>query len=312
MGVADVSLSQAITQQLNQQELSIANLEEQISSGRSLNKPSDNPAAVTQVLQLSSQASQLSNWQANAQTATSWLGMGNDAVNTALGDMQSARTLILQALNQGTQDATTYQAVAQQLQGINADLLSTANTQYEGRPIFAGTSASSQAYDASGNYLGNGDTPNVVIGSGAGSGQTAALSVPGPSVFGSGATSVFNTLTTVIGQLGSGAPTATQLNTALNALDANISTAEQAGAVLGNGSEQVERGLRLLDDPAHLRAEHPGRFGGRQRGHGHHAARLGDDQLPGRHVGGVPGHPRDPGALPVTRRQVTPPAGSSS
>ena len=34
MGVADITLSQAITQQLNQQELSIANLEEQVSSGR--------------------------------------------------------------------------------------------------------------------------------------------------------------------------------------------------------------------------------------------------------------------------------------
>ena len=77
MGVADITLSQAITQQLNQQEQSIANLEEQVSSGRSLNKPSDTGAAVTQVLQLSSQASQLSNWQANAQTATSWLGMDN-------------------------------------------------------------------------------------------------------------------------------------------------------------------------------------------------------------------------------------------
>ena len=94
MGVADITLSQAITQQLNQQELSIANLEEQVSSGRSLNKPSDNPAAVTQVLQLSSQASQLSNWQANAQTATSWLGMGNDALNSVLDDMQSFQLIV--------------------------------------------------------------------------------------------------------------------------------------------------------------------------------------------------------------------------
>src|SRR6202046_1865094 len=218
MGVSDTPLSQAIPQQRNQQEQSIANLEEQVSSGRSLNKPSDNPAAVTQVLQLSSQASQLSNWQANAQTASSWLGMGNNALNSVLDDMQSARTLILQTLNQGTQNATTYQAAAQQLQGINADLLSTSNTQYEGRPIFAGTSASGQAYDASGNYLGNSDTPNVVIGAGPGAGQTAALSVPGPSVFGTGAASVFTTLTTVIGQLGSGAPTAAQVNTALPAL----------------------------------------------------------------------------------------------
>jgi flagellar hook-associated protein 3 FlgL len=237
--VADVSLAQAITAQLDQQEASIAGLEEQVSSGRSLNKPSDDPAAVTQVLQLSSQAGQLSSWQANAQTAASWLGMGNDAVNSALGNMQSARTLLLQALNQGTQSSATYQAIAQQLQGINANLVDTANTEYEGRPIFAGTSAAPAAYDSAGTYLGNGDSPTVIIGPGPGAGQAADLSVPGPSVFGTGGASVFTTLSTVIGQLGSGAPTATQLNTALSALDANISGAEQASAVLGNGSQSV-------------------------------------------------------------------------
>jgi flagellar hook-associated protein 3 FlgL len=237
--VADTSLSLAITEQLNQQESSIATLEEQVSSGKALNKPSDDPAAVTQVLQLSGQASQLSNWQNNVQTATSWFGMGNNAVNSTLSNMQSARSLLLQALNQGTQDSTTYQAIGQQLQGITANLLSTANTQFEGRPIFAGTSASSQAYDSAGTYLGNSDTPNVIVGPGPGSGQAAALSVSGPSVFGTGAANVFNTLSTVAGQLGSGAPTAAQLNAALNALDANITTAEQASAVFGNGSDQV-------------------------------------------------------------------------
>jgi flagellar hook-associated protein 3 FlgL len=239
MRVADVSLSQAITTQLGQQEASIANLEEQVSSGKSLNQPSDNPAAVTQVLQLSSEASQLTSWQANSQIATSWLGMGNNAVNSALSDMQSARTLLLQALNQGTQSATTYQAIGSQLQGIKANLLDTANTQYEGRPIFAGTSASPQAYDNAGNYLGNSDSPTVIVGSGPGAGQAVNLSVPGPSMFGTGGASVFATLSTVIGQLGSGSPTATQLNAALTALDANISTAEQASAVLGNASDAV-------------------------------------------------------------------------
>jgi flagellar hook-associated protein 3 FlgL len=239
MRVADTSLSQAITTQLNEQEASIASLEEQVSSGKSLNQPSDNPAAVTQVLQLSSQASQLTSWQANAQIATSWLGMGNNAVNSALSNMQSARTLLLQALNQGTQNSTTYQAIAQQLEGINANLLDTANTEYEGRPIFAGTSASPQAYDSAGNYLGNNDSPTVIVGPGPGAGQAAALSVAGPAVFGTGGASVFSTLSTVIGQLGSGAPTATQLNAALSALDANISTAEQASAVLGNTSQSV-------------------------------------------------------------------------
>lgn len=239
MRVSDLSLSQAITEQLNQQEGSIATLEEQLSSGKALNKPSDDPAAVTQVLQLSGQASQLSSWQANTETATSWLGMADNAVNTTLDDLQSAHTLLLQALNQGTQSSTTYQAIAQQLQGINANLLSTANTQYEGRPIFAGTSASTEAFDTAGNYLGNGDTPTVVIGPGQGTGLTASLSVPGTTIYGTGAANVFATLQTTITGLQSGSPTSAQLSTAITALEANITTAEQASAVLGNQAEEV-------------------------------------------------------------------------
>ena len=181
MGVADITLSQAITQQLNQQEPSIANLEEQVSSGRSLNKPSDNPAAVTQVLQLSSQASQLSNWQANTQTATSWLGMGNDALNSALNDMQSARTLILQALNQGTQNATTYQAAAQQLQGINADLLSTGEHPVRGPTHLRRHVGIEPGLRRLRQLSGERRHPQRRHRFGPGSGQTAALSVPGPS-----------------------------------------------------------------------------------------------------------------------------------
>lgn len=239
MLVSDLTLSQAITQQLGQQETSIAGLEMQLSSGKALNVPSDNPAAVTQVLQLSGQSAQIATWQSNAGTATSWLGVANGAANTALDQMQSARTVLLQALNQGTQTTNSYQAMATQLQGINQTLIATANTQYEGRAMFAGTSAVTQAYDTSGNYLGNGDTPSVAIGAGAGTGQTTPISEPGTSLFGTGAANVFSTLSTVVGQLAGGAPTSAQLNAALTALDANIATATQGAATLGQASQQA-------------------------------------------------------------------------
>ena len=251
------------------------------------------------MLQLSSEASQLTSWQANTQIATSWLGMGNNAVNSTLSDMQSTRTLLLQALNQGTQSSTTYQAIASQLQGINANLLDTANTEYEGRPIFAGTSASSQAYDNAGNYLGNADSPTVIVGPGSGAGQAVDLSVPGPTVFGTGAANVFTTLSTVIGQLGSGAPTSTQLNTALTALDANISTAEQASAALGNASDAVTSTSAALT--TQLTAVQGGQSSLEDVNIATVTTQLGfrDDQLPGRDVGGVTSHPRDAGEVPV-------------
>jgi flagellar hook-associated protein 3 FlgL len=237
--VSTLALAQTLTGQLSSQETSIAQLQQQLATGKVLNQPSDNPAAVTQVLALSGQASQLTSWQTNADTASSWLGTANQTANSVLDSMQSAQSLLLQSLNQGAQDPTTYEALGDQLQGVMSNLLSLSNTQYEGRPIFAGTSASPQAYDTSGNYLGNGDVPTVVIGPGSGAGQTVGLSVPGTTIFGVGAANVFATLTAAVTALSSGAPTSASLSAALSALNANISTAQQASAVLGDSSQEV-------------------------------------------------------------------------
>ncbi|TAN30995.1 hypothetical protein EPN29_14070 [bacterium] len=246
MLITDTTLIQALTNQLSMQQDSIAQLQMQLASGQVLNRPSDNPTAVTQVLALSSQASQLASWQANAEMAKSWLGTSADAANSVINAMQSARSLLLGAANQGVQDPTSYQAIGSQLQGIITNLRSLSNSQYGDRPIFAGTSASAQAYDASGNYLGNSDAPTVVIGPGAGAGQTVDLSVPGTALFGSGASSVFATLSAASNALLTGAPTSAEISTALNALDGNISTAEQASATLGNAALQVSNSSATL------------------------------------------------------------------
>jgi flagellar hook-associated protein 3 FlgL len=237
--ISNLALAQTLTDQLSTQESSIAQLQEQLATGHVLNQPSDNPAAVTQVLTLSSQASQLSSWQTNVDTSTSWLGTANNTANDALASMQSAQSLLLQALNQGAQDPTTYQALGDQLQGVVSNLLSLSNTQFEGRPIFAGTSASPQAYDSSGNYLGNADAPTAVVGPGSGVGQTVEMSVPGTTMFGVGASNVFATLSTVAAALSSGTPTSAQLTSALSGLSTNIATAQQASAVLGDASQEV-------------------------------------------------------------------------
>ncbi len=239
MALSSDALIATLSGQLTAQAASIAELQMQLGSGQVLTKPSDNPAAVTQVLALSSQATQLTSWQSNVDLATSWLGVANGAANSALASMQSARSLLLQAINQGTQNAVGYQALGTQLSGVAANLLSLANTQFEGRAIFAGTSASPQAYDASGTFLGTTQSPTVIAGPGAGSGESLVVSVPGTALFGSDATNVFATLSAASSALASGAPSAASLSTALDALDAVIAGAQGASAVLGESSQMA-------------------------------------------------------------------------
>ena len=59
MQINTSSLIDALSQQISTQESRIANLQIQLASGQALNEPSDNPSKVTQVMQLSAQASQL-------------------------------------------------------------------------------------------------------------------------------------------------------------------------------------------------------------------------------------------------------------
>jgi len=238
MSISDLALSQTLTNQLSNKMTAVATLQTQIASGQALNQPSDNPAAVTQVLALSSQASQLTSWQGNAETASSWLGTANGVANSVLEAMGSANTLLLQASNQGSQTASGYEAIGRQLKGVVTNLLQLANSQYGGRALFAGTAATTTAFDASGNYLGNSDTPKVVIGAGAGAGQTVGISVPGTAMFGAGTSNVFATLTTVANALLTGSPAPSQISSALTALSGNIATAQQASVELGNATQQ--------------------------------------------------------------------------
>ncbi len=239
MSITTDALTQMLANQLSNQENNLSQLQTQIATGKQLNRPSDNPTAVTQVMALSSQASQMMSWQSNLSMATSWLNAVSSTSNDVMQAMQSAETLLLQAANQGVQNPSSYQAMGKQLQGIVANLVDLSNTQFDGRAMFAGTSASMQAYDSSGNFLGNNDVPTVVIGPGQGSGQTVGLSVPGTSLFGVGTSNVFNVLTTVANALLSGTPTSSQISSALNGIKSNISTAEQASAILGTSALTV-------------------------------------------------------------------------
>ncbi|HUX03516.1 MAG TPA: hypothetical protein VMV53_01220 [Acidimicrobiales bacterium] len=246
MALSNEAFIQTLAGQLASQGMSIADLQTQLSSGHMLNRPSDNPASVTQVLALSSQAKQLTSWQANVDTATSWLGIANNTANSVLETLQSARSLLLQAANQGAQNSTSYVALGTQLKGVVANLLALANTQFEGRAIFAGTAASLQAYDANGNFLGNADAPSVIIGPGAGVGQRVVLSVVGPSMFGVGAANAFATLSGAASTLLTGTPTSGTLSSALTALDGVISSAQQASVVLGESSQMTSSASSAL------------------------------------------------------------------
>jgi len=158
--------------------------------------------------------------------------MTNAAVlQTADSTMSSLVTVLTQAITLGVQagsgslSSTDRATLSTQIQSVSAQVLSLANTSYQGAYIFAGNNSGQPAYvanalSASGvTYQGNTATNQVEVSQG----QSVTTNVPGSQIFTSASTDVFAALTNLAqaAQSGNGVDAAVaQLHTAFDHVNA--------------------------------------------------------------------------------------------
>jgi flagellar hook-associated protein 3 FlgL len=211
----------------------LASLQAQLSSGKQITTPSDNPAGTVRAMQLRGEAKRYTQYDASATDAIGWLSAADAAYTRTVALVQDARTLVVQGLNTGVQSASARSAIADQIDAIRASLIKVANTTYNGRPVFGGTTAGSVAYDPAGNYVGDAG----IVARTVGEQVCVQINQNGPQVFGSGASDLFALLTTISGDLRTNSPT---LSANLTALDAALTTISSAQAGEGAAYRQVE------------------------------------------------------------------------
>ncbi|MEX2658112.1 MAG: flagellar hook-associated protein FlgL [Acidimicrobiales bacterium] len=164
-------------------------LNEQLSSGRQVNRPSDSPVATSSAMQFRSQLRQTEQYARNAQDGISWLGAIDDTLTTMLGSGGRVRQLILTGLN-ATSGPAEREALAAEVDTLRSSLLDTANSTYLNRPLFAGTADVGAAYDrVTGSFLGNtGDEASAgAVGKverSVAPGVTLRVNLTGPEIFG--------------------------------------------------------------------------------------------------------------------------------
>jgi len=172
-------------------------LQQQLSSGRQITKPSDNPTGTVSALQLRSQLKQITQYQASATDALGWLTTVDSAYSSITSQLQQVRTLVLQGMNTGTGSASSNEAIAQQVDQARASLLSLANASYLGRPVFGGTTASTVAFDSTGAYVGDSGTVSRTVGPN----TTVDLNTPGTTGFGPNGSNLFDLLSSISNDL---------------------------------------------------------------------------------------------------------------
>jgi flagellar hook-associated protein 3 FlgL len=211
----------------------LADLQARLSSGKQILQPSDNPSGTVRAMNLRSEMARNDQYATNADDALAWLSTADTTYSQAVSVLQQARTLVVQGLNTGANDATANAAIAQQVSALRTSLIALANTTHNGRPVFGGTTSGGAAYDASGTYVGDNGTVTRMVGAN----MTVPVSGTGPAVFGSGATDVFAMLSSIATTMTTN-PSA--LSGSLSDLDAAISRVSSAQASEGVTYQQVQ------------------------------------------------------------------------
>jgi flagellar hook-associated protein 3 FlgL len=222
--ITDQLINNNLLQALNQTQQSQNNALTQLETGRTVNQPSDNPAAAALFSASQAQSSQVTQYLQNIVSVNGQLQTGDSALSSAVNLMNQAVTLATEGAT-GTLSNSDRQALAQQVAQIQQQMVGVANTTFQGTYIFAGT-ASGPAYklDATQpdgvSYQGNTGVNQVDIAPGA----SAAVNLPGSQIFQNGSGSVFQSLqdleTALTTNNAAGAQAAsTAINTALGQLN---------------------------------------------------------------------------------------------
>ncbi|CAN5475572.1 flagellar hook-associated protein FlgL [soil metagenome] len=252
MRVTEGSASYASLVGLQTAASRLADLQAQMSSGRQITKPSDSPTGTSTALGLRGELKRLTQYQSNAGDAIGWLTTTDSALGSTVTQLQQVRTLVLQGLNAGANNPSSYQALAQQVDQIRQSTLALANSSYLGRPIFGGTTAGTQAFDASGSYVGDTGTVSRSVGAN----TSVAINQLGTTVYGANGSNLFDVLSSISADLVSNP---TNLTGDLAKLDAATTTITSqrglAGALyqrvqntqLVNSTNTVQRTSQLSD-----------------------------------------------------------------
>ncbi len=229
---------------LNQTQLEAQQAELQISTGKSVNVPSDNPAAAGLLVENNDQATFNSGYLQSISAVQGQLSTASSTLSSVTSALQQAISLGVEGAN-GTVSASDQAAIVVQLQGIQSQLVSLANTAYEGNYVFGGSITNTAPYVVDGaspsgvDYVGNSDVNEVSIGSG----YKLAVNQPGSQLFSAPGNDVFLAVHNLITAL----QTNTGIGTAVNAVSAASSYLSGQSVFYGNAMDQAQSQTTYLN-----------------------------------------------------------------
>jgi flagellar hook-associated protein 3 FlgL len=205
----------------------MAVLQAQMSSGKKINVPSDDPAGASDMLRLRGDQRAVTQYARNASDGDSWLTTVDSALGSSLAALRRARDLTIQG-GDGALGPTSREALAAEIEGLRDTLLDQANSTYVGRKVFAGTSNDPVAFAPDYSFTGAAGAKPVERR--IGDTTTVRVDSDGATVFGTGDSSVFARLDKIAATLRAGGDPTSQLADIDTHMEAMLTEVSSVGA----------------------------------------------------------------------------------
>ncbi|QOS81411.1 flagellar hook-associated protein FlgL [Paenibacillus sp. JNUCC31] len=141
-------MSTQMLSNLNRNLNRMDNMSNQISTGRKINKPSDDPVGVTYALRYRAELAANEQYQSNTDAAVSWLDATDSNMQQALDVVKRLKELAVQGSN-GTLPDNGIEAVNLEVEELKKHLAEIGNSQIRGKYIFNGQTYDKQPYELS-------------------------------------------------------------------------------------------------------------------------------------------------------------------
>jgi len=218
----------------------LASAQSQVSGGKRIEKPSDDPLGAERAMRLSDQLESTKAYRTGVDESRSWM----DATDTALSSLddivQRVRELTLQAAN-GSTTAAGRQSIKLEVDQLTEQAKTTLNSAFDGRHLFSGTATGTAPYSTATGDAYQGDTGAVVRQ--IGPGVSVQVNVTGDDVL----SGLLPTLRTLSTHLASN-DIASLGTTDLKALDAAADTLTAKHSQVGAITNRVDAAGQRLDD----------------------------------------------------------------
>jgi len=226
---------------LNSSTLSEQQLTSELSSGLRVSSLSDDPVAAGQSSLLNSSISQDDTFVQTASTTQSLMQVADSTLSSVVTQLTSALSLAVSG-NSGTASASDLTSLSQQLSSVRDQVVSLANTSYQGVYIFAGSKGSVRPFTidtstspATTTYSGDSQASNVTTENG----QLLQTTLAGSAVFMAPGADVMTALNNLVADFASGTVSSTA-STDIGVLQTALGNVSQQQTVLGSSLDRLE------------------------------------------------------------------------